>query len=172
MSDKPTLLLNKAVQPLDKSHDRKGFDCGVLALNTFLQQQAMQMQQLDKSKTYVLLADDNATIVGYFTLAATQFQYHETVNEKYQKVNTTGLIARLAVDVRFKKQKVGSYLLRQALEKLMQANEIIGIPIVVIDAKDGAAAFYQQFGFQYLDDEQRRMFITMSAIQKASNIVD
>lgn len=151
---------------LDKSHNRQDFDCSVAALNQYLQQQAGQKQRFHQAKTYVLA--ENQTIIGYFTLSHTRFDWHENVSPKYKTVNTTALIARLAVDKRFAGQGMGAYLLRVALEKLAQANEITAIPIIAVDAKDGASAFYEQFGFQRLDNQGNRLFLLMETVLKLS----
>lgn len=158
--------LNKPVVLLDKTHHKKDFDCGIDELNVFLREQAGQKLKYHQSKTYILSADDEQTIIGYFTLANTRLDWHHSISTKYKTVNTAALIARLAVDKRYQGQNVGKYLLLTALKKLMAANEIIPIPIIVVDAKDGASEFYAQFGFQPLDYEGNRLFILMETLLK------
>ena len=51
-----------------KLHNRKGFDCGVKALNRYLQQVAGQDQKRNLSKVYVLA--EGESIVGYYSLSA------------------------------------------------------------------------------------------------------
>jgi len=117
MSDKSAVVvLNKGVEPLNETHNRKGFDCGVSALNNFLQKFAGQKSNRNQAQTYILSADDNETIIGYFTLTMTRFNWHETMGKKSKTVDTAALIARLAVDKRFTGQGVGLFLLRIALE--------------------------------------------------------
>lgn len=165
MSDKLAVaVLNKGVEPLNETHNRKGFDCGVPALNDFLQKFTGQKSNRNQAQTYILSADDNETIIGYFTLTMTQFDWHEAVGKKNKTVDTAALIARLAVDTRFTGQGVGLFLLRTALEKLIVANDILGIPIIVVDAKDGVSAFYETVGFQFLEQCGSRLFITMETV--------
>lgn len=171
MNDNPAVVvLNKGVEPLNVTHNRKGFDCGVPALNDFLQKFAGQKSSRNQAQTYVLSADDNETIIGYFTLTMTQFDWHEAVGKKNKMVDTAALIARLAVDKRFTGQGVGLFLLRIALEKLIVANDILGIPIIVVDAKDGVSAFYEAVGFQFLEQGSSRLFITMETILNSQKI--
>ena len=154
MSDKLAVaVLNKGVEPLNETHNRKGFDCGVPALNDFLQKFAGQKSNRNQAQTYILSADDNETIIGYFTLTMTHFDWHEAVGKKNK-----------AVDKRFTGQGVGLFLLRTALEKLIVANDILGIPIIVVDAKDGVSAFYETIGFQFLEQCGSRLFITMETV--------
>lgn len=161
--------LQKAVELLNAAHDRKGFDCGVPALNDFLQKTTGQKSARNQAQTYVLAADDNHTVVGFFTLTATRFDWREAAGKKNKTVDTTALIARLAVDKRFAGQGVGLFLLRTALEKLITANDILGIPVIVVDAKDGAAAFYETLGFRFLEEGGSRLFITMETVLKGKN---
>lgn len=156
----------KPVVLLDKTHDKENFDCGVDELNVFLQEQASQKLRYNQSKTYILTADDDKTIVGYFTLVNTRLDWHKSIGNKYKTVNIAALIARLAVDKRYQRKNIGKYLLLTALKKLIKANEIIPIPIIVVDAKDGASKFYEQFGFQPLDKKSNRLFILMETLLK------
>ena len=76
----------------------------------------------------------------------------------------------MAVDKRFTGQGVGLFLLRTALEKLIIANDILGVPIIVVDAKDGVSAFYETVGFQFLEQGSSRLFITMETILNSQKI--
>lgn len=167
MNGKPTLARLQTVEPLNNEHNRNGFDCGVPALNNFLQKIAGQKSDRNQAQTYVLPADNHQTVVGFFTLATTRFDWREVAGKKNKTVDTAALIARLAVDKRFTGQGVGLFLLRTALEKLIVANDILGIPIIVVDAKDGAAAFYETVGFQFLEEGGNRLFITMETVLDA-----
>jgi len=55
------------IQLLGKQHNRNGFDCGDAALNEFLLRQAGQQQRRGFGKTYVALAEDGATVIGFVT---------------------------------------------------------------------------------------------------------
>ena len=52
---------------LTKDHDRNSFDCGVPALNDYLQKYALQNQKKHAARTYV--ATRGKRIVGYYSLA-------------------------------------------------------------------------------------------------------
>ena len=55
-----TVLLDR------KRHDRKSFDCGVNALNNYLQLMASQQSDRDNTRTFVLEDDKNpSVIIGY-----------------------------------------------------------------------------------------------------------
>ena len=52
------------ISPLDKTHDRKSFFCGIDSLDNYLQKQARQDSQKRIAVTYVLHEQRN----GFFTL--------------------------------------------------------------------------------------------------------
>ena len=145
------------------------FDCEVEPLNRYLQKHAFQAQQSEGARTYVTLANDG-TIAGYFTLA-----YGSVEHEKAPERVTRGLarhpvpvilLARLAVDKRFKGQGVGKELLRDALLRTLNAAEIAGLRAVVVDAKDEAAkAFYERFGFEAFKDEPMRLSLMLKDVR-------
>lgn len=154
---------------LDKDrHDRKRFDCGVDALNNFLQLQANQQHKKDQARTYVIedLARPNH-IVGFYTLTMSKVDLSELPG-KYAGRNDHvigGLIARLGVDRRYQKQGIGELLLVDALFRLLQASEISGFPVITVDAKDGVAEFYLKYGFQPCLNQPDRLYIPVSVIR-------
>ena len=97
--------------PLDKNkHDRKFFDCGVEALNSYIKAMASQQSKKDNTRTFVLEDDTHQErIIGYYTLTMAPINIAALsikLRKKHHNVSAGGLIARLAVDKRFKKQEL------------------------------------------------------------------
>ncbi|WP_280522915.1 GNAT family N-acetyltransferase [Photobacterium iliopiscarium] len=80
-------------------------------------------------------------------------------------ITSGGLIARLAVDHRYKGQGFGEWLLIDALRKLLMASETVAFPVVIVDAKDGAEDFYEKYGFTAFKDADNKLFITIADIR-------
>ncbi len=78
---------------------------------------------------------------------------------------SSGLIARLAVDQRYKGKGFGEWLLIDALRKLFAASDSVAFPIVIVDAKDGAIDFYQKYGFTAFKDTKSKLFITIADVR-------
>jgi GNAT superfamily N-acetyltransferase len=57
---------------------------------------------------------------------------------RFPSSTSGGLIARLAVDDRYKGKGFGEWLLIDALRKLLAASDSVAFPFVIVDAKDGA----------------------------------
>lgn len=155
---------------LDKTkHDRNRFDCGVAPLNNYLQLMAGQQAKKDNSRTFVLQDHVNpAHIAGFYSLTMAPINLSllpAALQKKHQACTSAGLIARLAVDRRYQGLRLGEWLLMDALQKLLQASDVVGFPLVVVDAKDGAAQFYQQYGFTPFVDNEHKLFITIADIR-------
>jgi GNAT superfamily N-acetyltransferase len=156
---------------LDKSlHHRERFDCGVEVLNRYLSLMANQQASKDNARTYLILDPHSADIIGYYTLTMVTLDLEKlpsSLQKKHHTACSAGLIARLAVDKRYTKQGYGEWLLIDALQRLLDASEIIGFPIVVVDAKEGIAGFYERFGFQPFQDTPNKLFMTIADIRKS-----
>ncbi|MFC0572163.1 GNAT family N-acetyltransferase [Paraburkholderia solisilvae] len=78
------------------------------------------------------------------------------------------LLARLAVDTKYKGQGLGEHLLAHALDTVLTTAEAIGVQCVVVDAIDsGAAGFYRKYGFEPFTDTPRRLFLPVATIKQA-----
>lgn len=158
-----TVPLNK------KEHNRKDFDCGVGALNNYLQMMANQQSTRDNTRTFVLEDANNPTlIIGYYTLTMTSLDLSllpKKLQKKHTHVHSAGLIARLAVDKRYVKQGYGEWLLIDALKKLLLASDSVAFPLVVVDAKDGAIEFYKKFGFACFLDMENKLYMAIADIR-------
>lgn len=157
---------------LDKhKHNRKRFDCGEKALNHYLIVMANQQAKKDNNRTYVL--EDEQTpeyIIGYYTLTMLPIElasFPQILQKRHKSSLTGGLIARLAVDKRYGSRGFGQWLLIDALKKLVSASKIVGFPLVLVDTKDGKAAFYRKFGFTPLADKPNQLFITIADAQRS-----
>lgn len=163
------------VEYLDDSvHDRKGFDCGIEALNTFLQTQARKEMDRRSAITYVLV-DPAAPreIIGFYSLSAAtvllDFVPADMAKKlgRQQSVPST-LMGRLALSRRHQGKGLGSLLLWDALKRSEEKSRDIGSVAVIVDAKDQRAAeFYEKFGFRRFTDPPLRLYLMMSTIAAA-----
>lgn len=155
---------------LDKNkHDRNRFDCGIEVLNNYLKVMANQQAKKDNTRTFVLEdAKDETQVIGFYTLTLTPIDLKAlpaVLQKKHQPSTSGGLIARLAVDRRYKGQGFGEWLLIDALKKLVQASDTVAFPLVLVDAKDGAKGFYEKYGFTAFRDAENKLFITIADLR-------
>lgn len=146
-----------------KKHNRQTFDCGIAPLNHFLQKTANQQSLRDHGRTYVI--EDGDDIAGFYTLTMiriTLSDIPQALRKKHGSSQVAGLVARLAVDVHYQGRGYGGFLLYDALCRLYQAGNSIGFPLVLVDAKEGKASFYERYGFEPV--AEGRLFITLRTI--------
>ena len=93
------------VEPLEASHDRAGFFCGVEALDRYFLKQVTQDVRRRVAACYVVLDEQTAKVAGYYTLAAAGIPLAEMPADlakrlpRYPSVPVARL-GRLAVDQR------------------------------------------------------------------------
>ena len=155
---------------LNKSHNRTLFDCGSLPLNDYLKTRSGQELRRNISFPYILRFEEETQVMGYYTLSATGVSVSE-LPEKYAKLTRykivpAVLIGRLALDKSVKGLGYGRFLLVDALRRIIQSKDF-AIMIVVVDPKDQSAIrFYQKFGFMFLGEENKRMYLPYKSIEK------
>jgi hypothetical protein len=164
-------------EPLDKAiHNRADFDCGVPVLNQFLQKKASKEMKQNLNTTYVLTTNEKNTlkpILGYYTLSASSLILSSVPTHLIKHVPPnyqlpTARLGRLARDKNY--PGIGKILLKDALVRIANASDSIGIYGIEVDAKDNAAKlFYEKFGFLSLMDNQYSLFLPLKTVLQAFN---
>jgi GNAT superfamily N-acetyltransferase len=160
-------------EPIARRHDRKGFDCGVEALNGYLRRFARQNHARGSSKTFVAVPDDTpGRILGYYTIGPSALDF-----DLVPEVVTRGLgrnevpvyrLARLAVSLEVRGQRLGTMLLLSAGERAMAVAEVAGGVALAIDAKDARAArWYEGAGAMRLLDDPLKLILPFATIAAA-----
>jgi GNAT superfamily N-acetyltransferase len=135
---------------IEKKHIVEGFDCGNSLLNKWLFL-ALQNQQSDAATTFVVHTENR--VIAYYSLAAGSVN-HDTATSRIKKGLSNNpipvmILARLAVDREFQGIKIGKFLLRDAILRIVNASENFGIRAVLVHAKDEKARlFYEKFDFE------------------------
>ncbi len=160
------------IEKLQRSHAIDEFDCGSEALNRFLVRYALQNQQAGASQTYIGLADN--AVAGYYTLVVGQVEY-VAAPERLTKGLARHpvpimLLARLAVATFWQGKGLGAGLLKDAMQRTLQAADIAGIRAFAVHAKDDEArAFYEHFGFSPLPSDPYHLFRLLKDIRAESS---
>jgi GNAT superfamily N-acetyltransferase len=150
--------------PLAADHKIAAFDCGVAVLDDWLKRRALANQVSGASRTYVALIDGE--VAGYYAIAASSVSVADApgrVRRNMPEPIPVMMLGRLATDRRFQGQGVGAGLLKDAVQRTLQASQIAGIRSLVVDAIDDAAVgFYQKFGFAPSPTKPRTLFLMLS----------
>jgi GNAT superfamily N-acetyltransferase len=159
---------NRRIEKLRRDHAVEDFDCGREQLNRYLTRYALQNQQAGAAQTYVGL--ENGVVVGYHTLSVGEVS-HEQAPQRLAKGLARHpvpimLLARMAVDRRWQGQGVGRALLRDALERTLQAADIAGIRAFAVHAKDEQArSFYERFDFVPSPTDPLHLFLLLKDVR-------
>src|ERR1700742_4557061 len=109
------------IEPLNTLLKRKDFNCGKELLDNYLRNQAGQ--DVRRKLCVVFVLSDDTVVKGYYTLSNASVPAEwlpEAIKKKmprsYESLPVT-LLGRLAVDLKFKRQGLGSMLLIDALKR-------------------------------------------------------
>jgi GNAT superfamily N-acetyltransferase len=152
------------VSPLDGSHDRGVFDCGAPPLNLYLRNYALQNQKRGIVRNYVTTRKDDKIVVAYYSLVYASLDQKRLPPKLVKGLGKYDipimLLARLAVDHREQGKGLGKALLKDAILRTMQAAEIAGLKLLLVHAKDEAAAdFYRKHGFEQVLGDPLKLFL-------------
>lgn len=153
--------------PLDRSHDRTAFSCGVDTLDRYLRERARQDERRSVARVYVLAS--GARIGGFYTLSAAELSLADLDHlvdrlPRYPSVPCIR-IGRLAVALEMRGRGIGSMLVADAVARTR--NSGVGVVGMTVDAKDDEATkFYERLGFVALDGG-RTLFAPVATVAGA-----
>lgn len=161
------------VEQLHKQkHDRASFSCGIPALDTYIKDRATQDAKRNVAVTYVLARQNSSSIIGYYSISTASIetsQLPESITKRLPRYEALPamLVGRLAVDQQYRGQRFGELLLVDALSRCFRLSLEIGAMAVVVDAKDeGAARFYERYGFRRFEDLPLKLYMPMAEIEQ------
>lgn len=162
-------MILKTIYEVTKK-DLESFSCGNIELDKFLKKYAFDNDFSGYGKTF-LLEDDNK-IVGFFTLCSASIRFQEFPIQKSTNIPKYPIpcikIARLGVDKKKQHNGYGKELLKQAFLKILNVSTTIGIKLIVVDAKESSASFYEKYGFLRLQEDKLTYYLPLEVLKNAS----
>ena len=160
------------IEPLGKQHHRAAFSCAQPDLDTFLREHALQDQERNLSRTFVLTpAAIPGEIFAYYTLAPYMLAYDALPAALRKRLPKqvplpATLLGRLAVATSRQSQGLGTTVLLAAMRDVLRSTRILPSLGIVVDAKtDRLVAYYSTRGFVRLEDRPRHLIAPISRIQ-------
>ncbi|MGA8431073.1 MAG: GNAT family N-acetyltransferase [Candidatus Sulfotelmatobacter sp.] len=159
------------VEALSEVHNLSRFDCGGHeSLNDWLRRFALLNQKNDAARTYVVHRD--GFVVGYYSVAAGSVSLEESPSRIAKGLARHPipviLLARLAVDRAEQGTGLGKAMLKNALQRIANAADIVGAPAVLVHAIDEQARkFYLHFGFEPPPVHEMHLMLLMKDLRKA-----
>jgi GNAT superfamily N-acetyltransferase len=155
-------------EPVSKSQDRKGFNCGDAELNEFLAKYARQSHESGSAKTFCAIdGTQPGKILGFYSITPAQLDYERMpggLRKGLPRHDVGGFrLARLATDLSVQGQGLGGQLLGAAARRVILAAASVGGLIFVIDAKNEQAAdWYASYGAVRLDDAPQTLVMSLA----------
>lgn len=158
-----------APSPITGAHDLGRFKCGSAALDDWLRQRALKSESARHARTYV--ACHGHVVVGYYSIVMGAVQRSKAPSKLRRNAPDpvpVGILARMAVDIRFRGQGIGAGLLKDGLQRILQTSQIIGARAAVVHAIDASAIeFYRRYGFEEFPPGSQSMFMPIETIVDA-----
>lgn len=157
-----------SLELLNKSHNRKNFSCGESALDRYFYEQVTQDIKRRITNCFVCVQDEK--IAGFYTIASSSIPINDLPDELTKKlprypVVPAILIGRLAVDLQYQKQGIGSLLLIDVFKRSLHSD--IANYAVLVDAKNESAIyFYRHHGFISFAHKENMLFLPLSTVAK------
>lgn len=138
------------IEKLRRDHPVDVFTCGRAELDRFLIRYAFGNQQAGAAQTYLGLHGPD--VIGFYSLVVGEIAYADAPERLIKGLARhpvpVMVLARLAVSNTWQGRGIGAGLLKDALQRTLQAADIGGIRAFVVHAKDmPARQFYERFGF-------------------------
>lgn len=177
MTDDP--CQKNTIEPFDPDkHDRTAFSCGVEQVDNFFKKTANKLAKADNARVYAMTAPDGA-VIGFYALNAHAIDYQD-LPRKYARTRPAhgsipaAFVSMIGVDQRYAGQGFGGDLLVDALLRVAQAAEHVGIAMIILDVLDDGdpelverrVKLYVGYGFQPLPSNPLRMFLSVATVRK------
>lgn len=160
-------------EPVARTHDRDGFDCGDAALNAYLRQHARKSHEQGGAKTFLAIAAaDGRNILGFYSVSPASVAYARTpelVRRGLARHEVPAFrLARLAVALPVQGRGLGGQLLLAAGRRcLLAATEVGGVALLIDAKNERVARWYAGYGAVPLLDAQLTLLLPFGTIQAA-----
>jgi len=163
-----------APELLTEAHDLSEFDCGRPELNNWLLKKALNSQQRNHAKVYVV-TDSNATkVIGYYAIAMGSVQREGAIAViRRNSPNPIPMIvlARLAVNDSHHGKGIGIGLLKDCVKRSIHAMNVVGGAGILVHAiDDSAKSFYTRFGFKESTFNSMTLMARVKDIEAAQKV--
>ena len=156
-------------QPLERGHNREGFECGEAELDRWLAEQALEAQGAGSARVFVTMVEGR--VAGYYALAAAETKPEEATTralkgQPQRRAVPAVLLARLAVDLGDQGRGVGRSLLQDAMLRSAETAEQIGVRVLLVHAKhERARRWYERFGFEASPVDELTLMLLMKDLR-------
>ena len=159
---------------LDSARDAiSRFTCKDDDVESFLKNKAVDFENRNKSRTYLITDDDGINLLGYFTLSLKALPFSKNVSRNIIKhidgfsrnIQSVGiiLIGQFGKDVVLAKDVDGASLFDLCMQTIRKAQDIVGGRFVLLECRDieKVKSFYTKQGFIPLQYDYTDSYVQM-----------
>lgn len=148
------------------------FECGGAVLDEWLRRYAWQNHNSGGARVFVAIDRAADRIAAFYCLSAAEIGYAEAparISKGMARHPIPAvLIGRLAVDRRYHGQNLGRFIVRDALLRIVETADVVGVRAIAVQAKDDRAAeFYRGLGFEKSASAPRMFFMLVKDAKKS-----
>ncbi len=150
------------IVPLNEHHSLLSFNCLNSELNDFLKNDALDDQNNLITRTSLCFWNDE--LAGFVALVADTIEAKAVIDgiERYKYSKYPAIkIARLAVDSRFERKGIGTYLVKIVMGQALSICNNIGCRYILVDSKEESTGFYGKYGFKIAEKNKKKDFTPM-----------
>lgn len=148
-------------------HKTGQFSSGNETLDEWLRKRALKNQTSGVSKTFVICENTNS-VIGYYAIATGSVERivaPRNFSRGMPDPIPVIVLARLAIDQHYQGQKLGSFLLKDAMLRALNISSQVGIRGLLVHAiSEDAKKFYQRYGFFESSFEPMTLVISMKKL--------
>jgi GNAT superfamily N-acetyltransferase len=127
-------------------HDFSAFDCGERSINEYVKR-ARKAQQAKDAVVYVVTLKSTSRVVAFYTLtngSVVRAQAPKAMQRNAPAQYPVTILGRLGVDKSIQGRGVAKALLQDAIERSLQAAQIVGSRAMLVHALDPRLAMFYQ----------------------------
>lgn len=162
-----------APEPINNDHKFDDFYSGEPSLDLWLKERSLSNHVSGATRTFVTCSGN--AVMGYYALSSGSISKNESSGRFKRNMPDdipVILLARLAVDERIKGIGAGRGLLKDAVSRISQAADIVGVRGIVVNAlSENARQFYEYLGFRPSPVNPMTLMITLQDIRLAMGII-
>ena len=136
---------------LTSRHDLEDFQSGEEALDSWLQNRALDNMETGASRTYVICPSDSRKVIGYYAICMGQIFNQEVTGSMRRNMPRqipSVILGRLAIDKKWQGKGLGKALLQDAVQRSARAAQEVSARLLIVHAISAQAeTFYLHHGF-------------------------
>lgn len=166
------------IEPFDpECHDRTSFSCGVEAVDNYFKKTAGKLVSAGNVRLFVMVNPDG-NLIGFYAINAHAVDYRDLPSRFARNRPGHGsipaaFVAMIGRDQHYSGQGFGGDLLVDALRRIAQAADVIGLAVVLLDVLDCGdpertarrQSLYQSYGFQPLPSNPTRLYLPLATVR-------